>query len=630
MASGAIGVALHDTSDIFLYWSLVKLPARIAIVLLCLPYAFSLLSSASASHHRSARFGRFVWLTALATIACVGIHTSETQKLDSYAFLQLGFAITLKTLQLSPTVMLVIQNRILDLTRYVPHSTPLEKASFHMTLPPFVLHLATTLLVYAIDAISQWPKRWSTLGQHCWIWATAVLVIRGGMALVEDWDETPTTECVKDDQDAIPGDSDLQCYGILSHGSRYCVSALLAMMIVCVTSFHINIGSGSVRIPGELSQNERTALYMIAIAACWVSLSVYYLRNATEKPKRDVVDFASLNETMTSPHKGRFRWLWLLFFLSALVPLLLASGKHTLSGTTLHLIYVATGKTVSPSSRVQIHVLNSTLSIQTELSALKTFAIPEHRTLGPRYTSSSIPSVDVVIAYYNEPTQNLCRIVGRIRREVTWARVRVVLYHKGIPSFGDEEVSGDDVDGILETLKMATDADVVIPRKNLGRDMGVYLNHMQVDSIGLLCQLLTALSDIVSNTGTSWRSKLSSCKVCDLVPDASSDPDFSPSPTPRDASGVAKATALEPICRIHDVSFPRIASLNHTDSLSQPGRVPIIRRSNRSRKRLALSRNVSRVGSVLSEYIHASGPADPDHVEGGDSSLAGEDPNDET
>jgi hypothetical protein len=61
---------------------------------------------------------------------------------------------------------------------------------------------------------------------------------------------------------------------------------------------------------------------------------------------------------------------------------------------------------------------------------------------------------------------------------LTWARVRVVVYHKGIPGFGEEGVANEDLDEILETLKRETNADVVIPRRNLGRDMGVYLNHV--------------------------------------------------------------------------------------------------------------------------------------------------------
>jgi hypothetical protein len=52
------------------------------------------------------------------------------------------------------------------------------------------------------------------------------------------------------------------------------------------------------------------------------------------------------------------------------------------------------------------------------------------------------------------------------------------VYHKGIPGFGEEGVANEDLDEILETLKRETNADVVIPRRNLGRDMGVYLNHV--------------------------------------------------------------------------------------------------------------------------------------------------------
>lgn len=97
--------------------------------------------------------------------------------------------------------------------------------------------------------------------------------------------------------------------------------------------------------------------------------------------------------------------------------------------------------------------------------------------MGQQYTSP-IPSVDVVIAYYNEPTRDLRKIINRIRGELTWARVRVVVYHKGIPAFAEEGRLIENLDGILNALKEETSADVVIPRRNLGRDMGVYLDHM--------------------------------------------------------------------------------------------------------------------------------------------------------
>lgn len=54
----------------------------------------------------------------------------------------------------------------------------------------------------------------------------------------------------------------------------------------------------------------------------------------------------------------------------------------------------------------------------------------------------------------------------------------MVVYHKGIPAFAEEGRLIENLDGILNALKEETSADVVIPRRNLGRDMGVYLDHM--------------------------------------------------------------------------------------------------------------------------------------------------------
>lgn len=92
--------------------------------------------------------------------------------------------------------------------------------------------------------------------------------------------------------------------------------------------------------------------------------------------------------------------------------------------------------------------------------------------------------MDVVIAYYNEPTSEVHQLVSRIRSELTWARVRVIVYHKGIPGFGEGRgLVGEgevDVKAVIQELARSTGADLVIPRRNIGRDMGVYLNHMYV------------------------------------------------------------------------------------------------------------------------------------------------------
>lgn len=107
---------------------------------------------------------------------------------------------------------------------------------------------------------------------------------------------------------------------------------------------------------------------------------------------------------------------------------------------------------------------------------------------------SDLPTMDVIIAYYTEPTSALRRLISRLRKELTWARVNVIIYHDGIPGLDDQlasrvskEMYSDVADqdaavrevmNIAEKLKADTGADVVVPRKNVGRDMGVYLDHM--------------------------------------------------------------------------------------------------------------------------------------------------------
>ncbi|KAJ9116863.1 hypothetical protein QFC22_004520 [Naganishia vaughanmartiniae] len=109
---------------------------------------------------------------------------------------------------------------------------------------------------------------------------------------------------------------------------------------------------------------------------------------------------------------------------------------------------------------------------------------------------SDLPTIDVVIAYYNEPTSALRRLISGLRKELTWAQVNVIIYHDGIQGFdgsqsaprvrkeihssdtAEPEVIMKEVLMIAGKLLEDTGADVVVPRKNVGRDMGVFLDHI--------------------------------------------------------------------------------------------------------------------------------------------------------
>lgn len=114
-----------------------------------------------------------------------------------------------------------------------------------------------------------------------------------------------------------------------------------------------------------------------------------------------------------------------------------------------------------------------------------------------------LPTIDIVIAYYNEPISNVRTMISRLQTELTWARVHVVVYHLGIAGYGDTgterggrglaERDVQDLKEVVERFRKDWGADRVVPRRNIGRDMGVYLHHMQVrskHSVPVLADLL--------------------------------------------------------------------------------------------------------------------------------------------
>jgi hypothetical protein len=96
------------------------------------------------------------------------------------------------------------------------------------------------------------------------------------------------------------------------------------------------------------------------------------------------------------------------------------------------------------------------------------------------------------MAYNNEPVKDVRKTISQLRSELTWAHVNVTIYHQGIPGYGE---SLDDkehnkskaptqntvvVEGAVETLRKSTGADLIVPRKNIGRSIGAYFEHMYV------------------------------------------------------------------------------------------------------------------------------------------------------
>ncbi|KAJ9107101.1 hypothetical protein QFC20_003826 [Naganishia adeliensis] len=234
---------------------------------------------------------------------------------------------------------------------------------------------------------------------------------------------------------------------------EHCVNMLLALIIAsCIGP------GGEATVYG--SSNFVTASYVALMALAWALL--WFLTSRTESSSLDPV----LNDEMKAgdeneKNERRSKRLLTLF---AAVPLVLAVLKHGLSGNTLVSLSRHFDELIA-STDPNIVAVNSSSSIPAR-----------HRRLRNPRRIADLPSADVVVAYYNEPVSYVRTMISRIRSELTWAYVDVVVYHQGISGFGQNGTRG--VTEITEQLRRDTGADVVVPRENTGRDMGAYLQHI--------------------------------------------------------------------------------------------------------------------------------------------------------
>jgi hypothetical protein len=124
------------------------------------------------------------------------------------------------------------------------------------------------------------------------------------------------------------------------------------MVVVCAMPRCIDISVDFLKTPGHLSPDERTALYLAVFAIGWSSLYFYRSQNAEEKPGYEAINLDPNDEPIALSTSIQ-RTSWIKVFLSgiAFVPLLLAAGKHTMSGTALQSIFDATLEIVSTGRR---------------------------------------------------------------------------------------------------------------------------------------------------------------------------------------------------------------------------------------------------------------------------------------
>lgn len=265
---------------------------------------------------------------------------------------------------------------------------------------------------------------------------------------------------------------------VINLAFKHCVSSLLALIIAsCIGP------GGEATVYG--TSNFVTASYVALMTLAWALL--WFLTSRTESSSLD----PGLNDEMKAEEDEREenkRWSKRLLILFAAVPLVLAVLKHGLSGNTLVSLsrhfdeLVGHDRLPHPFSAYlclcnllpwQIASTNPTTIAVNSPSSIPA----RHRRLRNSRRIADLPSVGVVVvAYYNEPVSYVRTMISRIRSELTWAYVDVVVYHQGISGFGSNETR--DVKEITEQLRRDTGADVVVPRENTGRDMGAYLQHM--------------------------------------------------------------------------------------------------------------------------------------------------------
>ncbi|KAJ9101882.1 hypothetical protein QFC21_003222 [Naganishia friedmannii] len=509
-----INTVLQATADLFLYWSYLKVPARLIIISSTLPYAFTLLAEILGLVQSRASYtitGPFrVFTTGVMTIFLTGIGLFWSEKQDSYAFLHLVVAICLKTIVMLPKEGSVVQHFLLrifqkisswitsrtsrmtgTLPRLVPPSYAPTICSFvtrifHRFATP---HFSATLILFLVDFLVQLPKRWSFFTSRCWGLAIALLVTDGLINVLEG--------CLRRDENDKPHNShatvtenDDHFRNTIYRATEACMTSFLALLIASTSSTSIDITASHASSPlyvGNSDRNAKIVHFLLIILLCWLVVWVStVLRSDSARGDDDVKHEAESEEAARRKVLGE-RKPKLFIAILGLLPLVLAIGEQTMSGTIL-------GRIQDRCGQDDLRVDSSILSRNSDFAATR-YPLP---TLAKRGDDSrrppDLPTMDVVIAYYNEPTPALRRLISGLRKELTWARVNVIIYHDGIPGFDDQlasrfnnelhsDVAGQDaaireVMNIAEELKADIGADVVVPRKNVGRDMGVYLDHI--------------------------------------------------------------------------------------------------------------------------------------------------------
>ncbi|KAI5448869.1 hypothetical protein NCC49_006056 [Naganishia albida] len=486
---------INAVSDTALYWSLVKVPAQTMILVSTLPCAVTLVISRNGSAATQAeRWARVA--VSPCTILVVGIALLDAQKMDAYSFAQLAVAMVGKTVVLHPGWTSIAQRLVGNTSEWIssritPHLNAIQARL--PRLPPMFLdnpsirrnwtclkippHLSTTALIFLVDELGQLPKRWSFLTRSCWILGLGVMVARGLRAVIDRmWQKEEKEE--QEGYSRVGADTsgeavrDDRCR-LIDVGLQSCISAAIAISIFAVTPTLI--------VSDTISDVPDSSVYVksiSSIAIAWIVLWLHaYRTGASGKPiQKQGSGMLGVEAKAGTGNWRAWRWMRGGSLSLALVPVILAVTKHWLSGNTLVALSGELEKLINTPDRGTIGIVHSGSSAldrkDVRMSALV-----------------HLPTIDVVVAYYSEPVVGVRNMISRLRSELTWAQVNVVVYHAGIPGYGkgnNTELGGiqvrerdaSHVEEAVEQLRRDTGADLVVPKMNIGRDFGTYLQHI--------------------------------------------------------------------------------------------------------------------------------------------------------
>lgn len=341
---------LEAISDVACHWSLVKLPAQVALVAQALPNAIALTSIRRQTDQLNAQYQE--WLQRGLTLFNVwigGFSLLVAQRLDSYAFAQLTVAILFQPTLLMPAwlssagefVQLVLQATMgiaspFTFFRSIRLRIPrLSSTNRYIARLKTSRHLQATALVFLVDAVSQLPKRWSFPAQASWKWAGAVLMVQAGMLLIErrggdaelvteglDYSEVatqPVANSLRNEQQET----------IINAALQHCITSLSALLLAP----HLLTSTGQ---EGVSNANAATK-HMCSIVVAWTILW-FILRRTDASPHPSVEPQTGQVERESEAGTGS-RWWGKVIMVIAMGPAMLAVLKHGLTGNTLTSIF---------------------------------------------------------------------------------------------------------------------------------------------------------------------------------------------------------------------------------------------------------------------------------------------------